>query len=62
MKSLTLTRQLTIFIGTLVLVVAFVTSLLGYWFVRHELDQQARSRMMDAAGTITTALELEQAH
>ncbi len=61
MRSLSLTRQLVIFLGLLILAAVFLVTASGYWLVHRELDQQAISRLNDAQRYTETFLLLEQA-
>ena len=60
MRSLSLTRQLMIFMGALILAAAVIMTGAGYWLVHGELDQQARSRLDDARRYGETLLLLEE--
>lgn len=60
MKNLTLTRQLVFFIGGSVFLVAVLTALTGFLFVRYELEQQTEQRLEDAKRYANTFLALEE--
>jgi signal transduction histidine kinase len=60
MRSLSLTRQLVILLGLLILAAVFLITASGYWLVHLELDQQAISRLNDAQRYTETFLQLEQ--